>query len=179
MTPIDKTKLAAWVGDVVKVQDYSAQQVPHGVGRFALKRFTDDGGSFQELMRLIDGRLVQPDIEVQQVNYAVMEPGTIKAWHLHLRQHDVWFVPPECKLIVGLLDCRPDAALKKPYRTVLGDGKSELLSIPPGVAHGASNPYPERAVIIYGVSEWFDPDDPDELRLPWNYVGNIWEVQPG
>lgn len=178
---IEKDKLAGWAADIVEVQDYTPQRAPPGVSRLPLKRFTDDGGSFQELMRLVSGRLLPgiPDIEVKQVNYGVMEPGTIKAWHLHLRQWDVWHVPAECKLVVGLLDCRADAPRKEPYRLVLGDGKSELLGIPPGVAHGASNPYRERAVIIYAVSEHYNPDDPDELRLPWDYVGNIWGIEKG
>lgn len=183
--------LAAWAEEVAKSQDYSYQELPRDVNLVSLKRFVDDGGSFQELFRLnengqamfefpcVQGGTTKLLLTIRQVNYSVMEPGATKAWHLHRKQWDVWFVPPECKLIVGLLDCRREAPLN-PSRLVLGDGKSQLLVIPPGVAHGGSNPYHERAVIVYGTSEFFSAQNPDELRLPWDYVRKtIWEVQKG
>ena len=82
--------------------------------------------------------------EVKQANYCVIKAGGIKAWHMHKRQTDLWFVPPEDKGIIGLLDCRKGADTQgMASRIPLGDGKSELLLIPPGVAHGYSNPYRE------------------------------------
>ena len=72
-----------------------------------LRRFHDDGGSFMELGRLSGGLHADfPGFEVKQINYSEMEPGVIKAFHLHRRQTDVWFVPPADKMLLVLLDVR-------------------------------------------------------------------------
>jgi dTDP-4-dehydrorhamnose 3,5-epimerase len=120
---------------------------------------------------------------VRQVNYSEMEPGAIKAFHMHFRQTDVWYVPPCDKLLLVLHDCRNDSPTEgKTMRFVLGDGKDRLVRIPPGVAHGARNIGPERGRILYMVDVLFsvDPDECDEGRLPWDHLGaDIWEIVRG
>jgi dTDP-4-dehydrorhamnose 3,5-epimerase len=55
-----------------------------------------------------------------------------------------------------------------------------LVYIPAGVAHGAANLWQSPAAILYFVSSQFDPADPDELRLPWDFLGaEFWQVQQG
>ena len=164
-------------------QDYTPMFLPRGVVLFNLMRAPDDGGSVQELFRVKDGDLWGPEghynFTVRQVNYSVVEPGAVKAWHLHKKQSDMWFVPPEDKLLVGLRDVRRITG-GVTRRFVLGDGKSQLLLIPPGVAHGCANPYSQRAAIIYAVDQFFDREDTDESRLPANALGDkFWEVEQG
>jgi len=123
------------------LQDYSPAPAIDGVEVAELKRFTDDGGSFVELGRLSRGlHATFPGFEVKQINYSEMEPGAIKAFHLHQRQTDVWFVPPGDKLLLVLLDLREGSSTRDVRRRmVLGDGASRLVLIPPGVAHGVKN----------------------------------------
>jgi dTDP-4-dehydrorhamnose 3,5-epimerase len=65
-------------------------------------------------------------------------------------------------------------------RVVLGAGPAKLVYIPAGVAHGAANLWQSPAAILYFVSSQFDPADPDELRLPWDFLGaEFWQVQQG
>ena len=67
-------------------------------------------------------------------------------------------------------------------RFVLGDGQSQLVRIPPGVAHGCRNLGRERSRIIYFVDLHFsvEPGQCDEGRLPWDHLGaEIWEVVRG
>ena len=87
------------------LQDYSPAPEIAGLQVIELKRFHDDGGSLTELGRL-DGGLhaAFPGFEVKQVNYSEMEPGAIKAFHVHLRQTDVWFVPPTDRMLLVLLE---------------------------------------------------------------------------
>jgi dTDP-4-dehydrorhamnose 3,5-epimerase len=112
-----------------------------------------------------------------------MDPGVIKAFHIHRRQTDVWFVPPDDKMLVVLLDVR--AGSKSPNaqrRLILGDGHSRLLRIPPGVAHGVKNLGRSRGRIIYLVDFQFspDPDQTEEGRLPWDFAGaDVWDVARG
>jgi len=166
------------------VQRYGAAPRIEGVEFSDLRRFHDDGGSMTELGRLTQGQHRDlPGFEVRQVNFSEMEPGAIKAFHLHHRQTDVWFVPPTSKMLVVLGDVRRGSATEgATMRLVLGDGASRLVRIPPGVAHGVRNLAPTRGEIIYFVDTHFDPDPAkcDEGRIPWDFFGReIWEVVRG
>ena len=166
------------------LQDYTALPPIAGVEIVELRRYHDDGGAFTELGRLSGGvHAAFPGFEVRQVNYSEMDPGVIKAFHLHRRQTDVWFVPPADKILLVLLDARAGSTTENAHRRlVLGDGTSRLVRIPPGVAHGARNLAPTRGRIIYFVDTHFsaDPDQGDEGRLPWDYAGrDVWEPTRG
>jgi dTDP-4-dehydrorhamnose 3,5-epimerase len=162
-------------------QSYGGKERIEGVQLVELKRLLDDGGEFQELARLGPAGELQglQGFVVKQVNYSVLQPGTVKAWHLHQRQEDVWFVPPHARLLVGLLDARQGKGGAS-MRFVLGDGRSQLLLIPRGVAHGVANTTPQPQPMLYFVNQPFDAQRPDEHRLPWDLLGkDFWQAQPG
>jgi len=168
--------------DSISTQDYSKKPTIEGVKLVKLKQFVDDSGSFNEVGRFENGVLQDfSDFELRQASYSLMEPGAVKAFHLHLQQEDVWFVPPSDKLLIGLFDLRKDStSYKISQRLILGGGKALLLYIPRGVAHGAANLSKKNAAIFYFVSQQFNADSPDEKRLPWDLLGkDFWEKQPG
>jgi len=169
---------------VFSTQVYTPAPEIEGVEVIDLKRFVDDGGSFLELGRLSAGlHAACPGFEVRQINYSEMEPGAIKAFHVHRRQTDVWFVPPGDKMLLALLDVRAGSRTRDALRRlVLGDGASRLVRIPPGVAHGVKNLAAARGRIIYFVDVQFSPapEACDEGRLPWDFAGaDIWDVSRG
>ena len=162
-------------------QDYSARRKIECVESVELRRFNDDGGAMTELGRLDAGlHAGLPGFEVRQINYSVLEPLAIKAFHLHTRQTDVWYVPPSDKLLLVLADVRKGSPSEgQKLRMVLGDGNSRLVRIPPGVAHGCRNLRPgSPCTIVYFVDLQFSTGaDCDEGRLPWDHFGpEIWEV---
>ncbi len=170
--------------EAYSVQRYGAPPKIAGVEIVELRRFYDDGGSMTELGRLGAGMHRDlPGFEVKQVNFSEMEAGATKAFHLHQRQTDVWYIPPASKMLVVLGDVRKGSASEgATQRLVLGDGSSRLVRIPPGVAHGVRNLATTRGQIVYFVDTQFDPDPArcDEGRLPWDYFGTeIWEVVKG
>src|SRR5882672_5275667 len=116
------------------MQAYGAAPAIEGVRVVDLARHGDDGGAMTELARLADGRAAGlGDFTVRQVNYSEMAAGAIKAFHLHSRQTDVWFVPPCDRMLVVLLDVRKGSRTEATrQRVVLGNGASRLLLIPPG-----------------------------------------------
>jgi len=163
------------------LQDYAPAPDIEGVQLVELKRFVDDGGAFTELARVSGGIAAAfPGFEIKQINYSEMDPGVIKAFHVHRQQTDVWFVPPGDKMLLVLLDVRDGSKTRNVQRRlVLGDGGSRLVRIPPGVAHGVKNLAPSRGRVIYFVDRQFspDPNQGDEGRLPWDFAGAaIWEV---
>ncbi len=165
-----------------RLQDYSCTPAIAGVETVELRRFRDDGGSMTELARLSDGRFAGlAGFVAAQVNYATVAPGAIKAFHVHRRQTDVWFVPPSDRILLVLVDVRegsPTSGAR--MRILLGDGLSRLVRIPPGVAHGCRNLGGETARVLYFADRHFsgDPSECDEGRLPWDLVGaEAWEVR--
>lgn len=166
------------------VQKYGGKNPIEGVQIVPLTRFNDDGGSMTELGRLNEGvHRDVPGFVVRQINYSEMEPDAVKAFHLHRRQTDVWFIPPDCKMLVVLGDVRKGSATEGAVqRLVLGDGTPRLVRIPPGVAHGVRNLAASRGRILYFVDVQFDPDPSccDEGRLPWDFFGaDVWDVVKG
>ena len=163
-------------------QEYGATARIDGVELLPLRTFVEDGGTFTELGRLAAGALAGLDgFEARQVNCSLMAAGAIKAWHLHFNQEDLWFVPPSQALLVGLWDARRDSATTgNTMRFVLGRGRSQLLYIPRGVAHGAANLGTDETLLFYFVNQQFNAQDPDERRLPYDALGKeFWEIRPG
>lgn len=166
------------------LQAYGPALEIDGVEIVELRRHADDGGSMTELGRLVDGSLNGlGGFTVRQVNYSEVEPGVVKAFHLHARQTDVWYVPPSDRVLVVLIDVRKGSRTEGARRRLmLGSGGSRLVRIPPGVAHGARNLGVATARIIYFADVHFstDPATCDEGRLPWDFAGaEIWEPVRG
>lgn len=176
-----------WVGPayraLVETQSYASPAPIDGVERIDLRLFSDEGGDFCEVVRFApDGSLLAlPGYRPAQISYSQLEPGQIKALHLHAHQDDLWFVPPQFRLLVGLLDVRTDSpSYERSMRLVLGAGKPRLLRIPHGVAHGVANLTGAAASILYFTDRAFDPEEPDEHRLPHDLLGeDFWTIRPG
>lgn len=165
-------------------QDYSAKPKIDGVQIIDLKVLRDDGGYFLELSRFT-GHVMQhfPDFNLQQLNLSEMDPGVIKAWHVHKQQDDIWFVPPSHRLLVGIKDIRPKSKTRGALmRFVAGTGSAKLIFIPHGVAHGAANLWNKPSVMLYLVNQQFSSDSKtnDEFRLAWDEFGaDIWQQTKG
>jgi len=166
------------------MQSYAPRPTIDDVQFVELTRHRDDGGSMTELARLVDSTPKgMAGFTTRQINYSEIEPGAIKAFHLHVRQTDVWYVPPTDRLLMVLVDVRKGARTESvSMRFMLGAGASRLVRIPPGVAHGTRNLGHATGHIIYFTDLHFsaDPSDCDEGRLPWDYLGaEVWDVIRG
>jgi dTDP-4-dehydrorhamnose 3,5-epimerase len=173
-------KLSPDLRSLFTFQDYRKKPAIEGVVVQALRRFVEDGGSMTELARVTGGEPAAfAGFTLAQLNYSTLEPKVLKAFHLHHRQTDVWFVPPEDRVVLVLVDVRAGSPTEKTVtKMMLGDGQSLLVRIPPGVAHGCRNLGDKTARIVYMTDVHFsaDPAATDEGRLPWDMVGaEIWE----
>lgn len=165
----------------VFVQDYSKKKVIEGVKIVEVKKFIGEDGTFEELTRINEQGSLEglPDFKIRQINRSKLLPGMVKAWHLHFKQEDVWYVPAEDQMILGLWDLRNDSDTKDlKMRVVMGEGSAKLVLVPRGVAHGVVNVAKGPGTILYFVNEQFNPADPDEKRLKWDAAGaDFWDVK--
>jgi dTDP-4-dehydrorhamnose 3,5-epimerase len=92
-------------------QTYSPQPTIEGVQEKVLKHMAADEGDFAELFRLTERGTLElfPEFQLRQINRTRNFPNSIKAWHLHERQDEIWYVPPYHQLTMGLWDVRPNS----------------------------------------------------------------------
>lgn len=174
-------KLTPQTEKSLRIQDYAAGPAIDGVEVIELRRFSDPAGSLTELARLDGGSVQGIDRFVAaQINYSTLEPGGIKGMHLHRRQTDLWYVPPHDRILLVLADVREaSASVGVCLRLVLGDGRSRLVRVPPGVAHGCRNIGTSTARVVYFTDLQFstEPGSCDEGRLAWDHFGSeVWEL---
>ncbi len=135
----------------------------------------DERGFFREIIR-------EPDDCFQegfgQWSHSLMYLGVIKAWHIHKKQTDWWYVGTGVLKVV-LYDKRPKSSTyRQTMEIILGDNQEAgVLKVPPGVAHGCkclSGP----ANLFYITSHTYDPED--EGRIPHDdpEIGYDWLQGP-
>lgn len=121
----------------------------------------DERGFFRELIRATDPFFSEG---FGQWSHSCMLPGVIKAWHIHHRQVDWWYVPSGV-LKVAMHDLREGSPTRgETMELLMGDHQPpRILKIPAGVAHGCKvlgGP----AQLFYVTSRTYDPAD--EGRIP-------------
>ncbi len=142
---------------------------------FAL--FPDDRGYFLEVFRLGEGLAAGFPTTSTQVSSALSYPGTIKAFHYHRLQTDLW-VPVQGMFQVGLVDLRPDSPTYGLRNTLyVGQLRHWQILIPPGVAHGYKVIGEQAAMLVYVTDRHYNPAD--EGRIAYNDPGlnYDWELQ--
>lgn len=142
-----------------------------GVVLKELVTHTDERGFFREVIRETDEFFDR----FGQWSHSLMYPGTAKAWHIHQRQTDWWYVLGSLK--VALYDTREGSPTKgKLMEFLMGDLNATCLKIPPGVAHGCRAL--ELSHILYVTSSVYAPDD--EGRIPHDdpTIGYDWTAGP-
>lgn len=95
-------------------------------------------------------------------------PELIKAFHWHQRQWDYWDIVKGNARVV-LVDLRADSPTKGTTQVVIaGENAPKMIAIPPLVAHGYQVLDLRDVLLCYYVTEPYDPEQPDEGRIPWN-----------
>jgi dTDP-4-dehydrorhamnose 3,5-epimerase len=140
-------------------------------------------GTFFELMRLNAGQLTGLGVpfSMRQLSLSVAAPGRLNAFHLHpkVTQDELWCVV-HGEMLVWLIDVRALSPTRGHRRAfVLTGAAPGWLHIPTGVAHGYRAGV-AGATLLYAASAQFNPDDPNEGRLPWDYFGaELWDPDRG
>jgi dTDP-4-dehydrorhamnose 3,5-epimerase len=146
-----------------------------GVEIKQLARHADERGFLMELLRSDESIFTKFGQCYVSMNY----PGVIRAWHYHKKQDD-FFVVVKGMIKVGLYDLREGSPTQgETAELYLGDNNSIMLKIPVGVVHGYKTVGTEPSLLINFPSEVYNPEEPDEYRLPWNtdQIPFDWDIQ--
>jgi len=178
-----KTPPAPEHASSLSFQSYGPQPEIDGVFVHPLTKHRALEGWFMEHLRLRGGSVegLPAPFEVRQVSLSRAAPHRVNAFHLHPKkvQDELWCVVAG-ELRVWLVDVRDGSPTLSARRSFLLSGEAPvLLHVPAGVAHGYKAG-PEGALLVYAMNAQFDPDDPNEGRLPWDHFGKeLWEADRG
>lgn len=163
------------IGKVIRSAD--SPDLIEGVRVRPYDLWPDDRGYFLEVARLRQGLAQDFPAETTQVSAALSYPGTIKAFHVHRHQADLW-VPAQGMFQIVLVDLRPDSPGFGAKNTLYaGALRPWQVLIPPGVGHGYKVIGESAAMLIYVTNRLYNPED--EGRIPYD-DGSIqydWELQ--
>ncbi|MDP3741221.1 MAG: dTDP-4-dehydrorhamnose 3,5-epimerase family protein [bacterium] len=121
-------------------------------------------GTLAEILRDDEGLLKK----FGQATVTITYSGTIKGFHWHERQDDLWFVAAG-KVMVVLHDLRADSTTSGLTQTIeAGEDDLKVILIPTGVAHGYKVISEKPAMLIYHTTEHYDPKNLDEKRIPYD-----------
>jgi len=95
----------------------------------------------------------------QETTVVTLEPGTIDELFVHKRQTDQLLVVKGCAVLVILEN-------RQYQYIVLHECQPTVVTIPPGIAHGAINLTPEPCIAINSVLHHFAPSDRDYRPIP-------------
>lgn len=129
-----------------------------------LRVIPDERGRLMEIMRRDEPEFK----EFGQVYMTTNYPGVVKAWHYHKLQWDnVACVKGMIKIV--LYDLREGSPTKGELNEFfIGEYNPALIVIPPGVYHGWKCVSETESLVINIPSEPYDPECPDEFRLPYD-----------
>ena len=132
---------------------------------------SDEKGFFREIIRATDDFFSEG---FGQFSMSKMHSGVIKAWHMHKKQVDWWYVHTGL-LKVALYDMRKDSpTYKELMELLMGDGQPEqVLRIPPGIAHGCKC-IKDPANFFYITSNVYDPGDEGRISYDDPEIGYDW-----
>jgi dTDP-4-dehydrorhamnose 3,5-epimerase len=137
----------------------------------------DDRGYFLEVARVGKKLVTGWEAGETQISAALSYAGTIKAFHYHHHQTDVW-APVSGLFQVALVDLRKDSPTHGRRNTIYaGALRPWQILIPPGVGHGYKALGDGPSLLVYLTNRFYNPAD--EGRIAYDHPGihYDWELQ--
>ena len=163
------------IGRIIRTPD-SRDRID-GVEVRAYDLWPDDRGYFLEVVRIRQGLATEFPTETTQVSAALSYPDTIKAFHFHQYQTDLW-VPTQGMFQVALVDMRPGSPTYGVKNTLYaGSLKPWQIRIPPGVGHGYKVIGEGPGLLVYVTDRLYNPKDEGRIAYNDSSIAYDWETQ--
>ena len=138
----------------------------------------DDRGYLTEIARHSDAPEAHGVVHKFGQVYLVgdMTKGTIRGFHKHNILWDWFFISHGSAKFV-LKDDREDSPTNGEIMTiVIGSRKPATVVVPPGVYHGWMS-LEDDTQMISVASEYYNSAEPDEVRIPADSFGDVWDIK--
>jgi dTDP-4-dehydrorhamnose 3,5-epimerase len=127
-----------------------------------IETFADERGFFSEIFKSSRKDIFSD--EIVQANLSITHPGIIRAWHKHERGQVDYFI-----VIKGTAKICAFEEKNNVLNEIISTGnKPQIVRIPGHYWHGFRAIGNEPTILIYFVNKLYDPNNPDEIRRPWN-----------
>ncbi len=104
-----------------------------------------------------------------QVNYSILHPGVVKAWHRHKNQDDYFCV------VHGMAQVGVYSDEEGAEKFFIGEHNPGIVHIKAGEYHGLTAVGTKPVGLLYLVTNIYNPHEPDEERAPHDsFVGHDW-----
>ena len=104
-----------------------------------------------------------------QINYSILYPGVVKAWHRHQHQDDYFFV------LHGMAQVGVYSDENGAEKHFIGEHNPSVIHIKAGEWHGLTVVGTKPVGLLYLVTNTFNPTFPDEERAAFDtFVGADW-----
>lgn len=133
----------------------------------------DDRGYLIEIVRAVD-----PYFNKFGQVYLVGDfvPGTIRAFHNHKLLWDYFFISHGSAKFVLVDDRQNSRTYREMNIFIISARNPGLLVVPPQVFHGWMALEGDTQMIST-ASEVYNREEPDEVRIPSDSFGDVWEVK--
>ena len=139
----------------------------------SLTAHVDDRGYLIEILRSTDEYFTQFG---QVYLVGAMSRGTIRAFHKHAELWD-WFFISHGSAKFALRDDRQESSTYGEMQTIVSSQRNPtLIVVPPGVYHGWMA-LEDDTQLVSTASHVYNRQKPDEIRVPPDSFGYIWEVK--
>jgi len=104
-----------------------------------------------------------------QLNYSILHPGVVKAWHRHKNQDDYFFV------LHGMAQVGIYSDENGAEKHFIGEHNPAVIHIRAGEWHGLTAVGSKPVGLLYLVTNTYNPTFPDEERATFDtFVGANW-----
>ena len=103
------------------------------------------------------------------INYSILYPGIVKAWHRHKYQDDYFCI------LKGMAQVGIYTDENGPEKFFIGEHNPAVIHVNAGEWHGLTAVGNEPCGLLYLVTRKYDPKNPDEERAgPFGFVDKEW-----
>ena len=139
------------------------------------RQIVDERGKVMHMLRADDPEFEQ----FGEVYFSAVNPGAIKAWHLHTRM-TLNYVCVHGLIKLVLYDGRDESPTSGARMELfLGPESHQLVSVPPGVWNGFKGIAGEPSIVCNCATIPHDPGEIQRMPPDWAEIGYDWAIRHG
>lgn len=143
-----------------------------GVIMTPLKQIVDDRGKVMHMLRS-DAQHFE---KFGEIYFSCVNPGAVKAWHIH-KKMTLNYAVPHGRIKLVLYDDRPKSRTNGEIQEIVMSPEAyQLVTIPPQVWNGFTGLGPDMAIVANCATIPHNPDEIERLDPFINHIPYRWNV---